>query len=287
MATLSQILPLAINASIFLIVFALGARTKGGDVGYLLHHPALLAKSVISMNIAMVAVAAAIAALFQLDQAIEVALIALAVSPVPPILPGKQIKAGGSASYAISMLVAVSVSSILLAPLSVWLVGTAFGRDAVVAPGKIVVILLISVLVPLALGIALRARAPNLAARLAQPASRIGTILLVIEVLPVLFDATTSIWHLVGEGVIVVLVVFSVAGLAIGHLLGGPEPQTRTVLALATGTRHPGVAIAIASVNASDSRTTLAVILYHLVIGAVISLPYVRLRFGRRAEQLP
>jgi predicted Na+-dependent transporter len=44
-------------------------------------------------------------------------------------------------------------------------------------------------------------------------------------------------------------------------------------LALATGARHPGVAIAIASVNFPDGRSLLAVVLYHLIFAAIVSVP--------------
>jgi predicted Na+-dependent transporter len=49
-------------------------------------------------------------------------------------------------------------------------------------------------------------------------------------------------------------------------------------LALATGARHPGVAIAIASVNFPDGRSLLAVVLYHLIFAAIVSVPYVMWR---------
>jgi BASS family bile acid:Na+ symporter len=48
------------------------------------------------------------------------------------------------------------------------------------------------------------------------------------------------------------------------------------VLALATGTRHPGIAIAISSINFPNQKAVLAVVLFHLVIGTIVSLPYVR-----------
>jgi BASS family bile acid:Na+ symporter len=52
---------------------------------------------------------------------------------------------------------------------------------------------------------------------------------------------------LVGNGTILALGAFTLAGLAAGHLLGGPNRDDCTVLALATASRHPGVALAIAS----------------------------------------
>lgn len=274
--TLAQIIPLVINISIVLIVFALGLKTERGDAVYLLSRPGLLVRSIFSMNIVMVAVAMAIAALFDLPFVVELALIALAISPVPPILPTKQQKAGGSASYAISLLVFASLAAIVLTPLTATLAGALFGRQTGISSWAISKIVLVSVIAPLLVGIAVRFWSSELAARLARPISIAGTALLVVAVLPVLFTATTTIWSLVGNGVALALVVFTLIGLAVGHFLGGPEPENRAVLALATGTRHPGVAIAIASLNFPDEKAVLAVVLYHLVIGAIISIPYVK-----------
>ncbi|MET3794253.1 bile acid:sodium symporter family protein [Aquamicrobium terrae] len=282
--TLAQLIPLAIKISIFLIVFALGLKTEKGDAVYLLRRPSLLLRSILSMNIAMVAVAVATSALFDLPFPVEVALIALAVSPVPPILPKKQTKAGGSASYSISLLAAAAMAAIVLAPLAVGLAGAFFGREAGISPAAVAKTVLVTVLVPLGLGIAVRMFAPLLAERAARPVSILATALLVLSVLPVLFVATRAIWELVGNGVAVALAAFTLIGLAIGHLLGGPDPENRTVLALATGTRHPGVAIAIASTNFPDEKAVLAVVLYHLVIGAIVSIPYVRSRRTSNAE---
>jgi BASS family bile acid:Na+ symporter len=88
--------------------------------------------------------------------------------------------------------------------------------------------------------------------------------------------------------VVIVLALFTVVGLAVGHLLGGPDPHNRGVLALATATRHPGVAITFASLNFPDQRAAQVVIVYHLILGALVSFPYVK-RQGRvsSATQAP
>ena len=49
-------------------------------------------------------VAVALAVAFDFTPVVEVALLALAISPVPPLLPGKEFKAGGRASYTIGLL---------------------------------------------------------------------------------------------------------------------------------------------------------------------------------------
>jgi BASS family bile acid:Na+ symporter len=276
--TLAQIILLAVTASMFLIVFALGLETTLRDAMSLFRQPGLFVRSILAMNIIMLGFAVAAALLFDLPPAIKIALVALAVSPVPPILPSKQYKAGGSAPYTIGLLVAAAVVAIVLVPVVVLLLGQTFAIDLRMPVGKVASIVLISVIVPLGVGIALRWVAPEFAQCIDRPVSLFATVLLVIAVLPVLFTAWPAVWALVGNGLVLFLVLFTLIGLAVGHFLGGPNSDNRSVLALATGTRHPGVAIAIASVNFPDQRAVLAVVFYHLVIGAIVSFPYVNWR---------
>src|SRR5215471_9944965 len=88
---------------------------------------------------------------------------------------------------------------------------------------------------------------------------------------------------LVGHGTVVAIGAFSLAGLAAGHLLGGPDPDDCAVLALATASRHPGVALAIASANFPGQTLVPAAILLYLVVSALVSIPYLawRLRLRR------
>lgn len=276
--TLAELIPLAINISLFLLVFALGLKTVKGDALYLANRPGLLLRSILSMNVAMVAFAIVVALTFPLPRTIEIALIALAISPVPPILPGKQTKAGGSYSYAISLLAAASLAAIVLAPISVGVAGNIFGLESGISPGRVASIVVLSIILPLGAGILMRFWLPEIGERIAHPISLAATVILVLAVLPVLFKAWPAVWALTGSGLVLVLVAFTGVGLLLGHLLGGPNDADRTVLALATATRHPGVAIAIVSLNFPDEKAALAVVLYHLVIGTLAAVPYVRWR---------
>src|SRR5262245_52979778 len=116
---LAALIPLVLQASIFLLVFGLGLKSDQQDVLYLFRQPSLLVRSLLSMNIVMPLFAAALAAAFNFHQAVEIALTALAVSPVPPILPKKEVKAGGHASYAIGLLAVVALFAIAFVPAAI------------------------------------------------------------------------------------------------------------------------------------------------------------------------
>jgi bile acid:Na+ symporter, BASS family len=276
--TLAQLIPLAISVSMGLIVFALALHASVQDATFLLRRPGLLARSLFSMNVVMPVFAALVASFFDLHPAIKIALLALAVSPVPPILPKKEVEAGGTPSYVIALLVAAAVFAVVLAPLAVDLLGRTFGVAVHVPASRVAPVVLITVIVPLFLGLILRRIAAEFAARIARPVSIFATALLGVSFLPVLVGIWPSLMVMVGNGMLAVLALFTLTGIAVGHLLGGPNHDDRTVLALATGTRHPGVALAIASVTFPEEKAVLAVLLWHLIVGAIVSLPYVSWR---------
>jgi BASS family bile acid:Na+ symporter len=282
--SLEQLIMLAIKASIMLLVFGLGLHADWRDAIYLFGRPGLLARSILSMNVVMPLFAAAVAALFSLNSAVEIAIVALALAPVPPILPGKQQKAGGSEGYAIGLLVAAGLFAIVLVPAGVELMGKAFGKDIHMTSGAIALIVLMTIVVPLAAGITVHWAAPAISARMAKPVSRLAAVLLVAGALPVLFTAWPAGMSMIGNGTLVALAVFSAVGLAVGHGLGGPDGDNRTILALATSARHPAVALAIAGANFQQQQQVLAVVLLYLIIGALVSLPYVMWRKRRHAS---
>jgi BASS family bile acid:Na+ symporter len=276
--TIAELIPVAINLSMGLIVLGLGLGASFAEASYLLRRPGLLARSIAAMNVVMLAFAALVAAVFELDIAIEVALGALALSPVPPILPNKQTKAGGTAAYIVSLLAIAAICSIVIVPLGVHLFGLFFGDGREVPASAVLTPVLASVVVPLLIGLVAHQLMPAFAERSSRYVAIAGAILLVLAFLPVLVTIWPALMGMVGNGTLVILALFTLVGVAVGHFLGGPDEDNRSVLALATGTRHPGVALAIAAATFPEEKTVIAVVLWHLVVGAIVSGPYVKWR---------
>jgi len=280
----TQLMMLAISASMFLVVFKLGLDTTFAGVTYLFRRPGLLLRSILAMNIVMPVLAIVACLVFHPPQTIAIALIGLAISPVPPFLPNRQLGAGGPSRYVFGLLVATALASIVLVPSWIALIDVAFARDVQIPASKVATIMLITVLAPLVLGVAARRYASSFAERIARPVGIVGNVLLAAAAIPLLVIVTPLFWPLVGSGVVAALVAFTLVGVALGHALGGPDADRRAVLALATGSRHPGIALAIATINFPARTDVIAVVIYHLVIGALVALPYVVWRKRTRAR---
>jgi bile acid:Na+ symporter, BASS family len=269
---------LAVKASVLLTVLGLGLNAQWKDALYLFRRPSLLLKSLVSMNVIMPLVAAGLVVAFDLATTVKIALVALAISPVPPMLPKKQVKAGGQEAYAIGLLVAVALLAIITVPVVVsWFI-RAFGLTGEIAPLTVAKVVFASVLAPLAIGIVVRQSMPKLAERIAGAVATCGTVLLIACALPVLYFSWPAIQALFGDGTVLVMAAMAVIGLATGHLLGGPDRGNRRVLALSTASRHPGVALAVAVAVGEESKPEVAAVLLYLLVAIILSVPYIAWR---------
>jgi BASS family bile acid:Na+ symporter len=227
------------------------------------------------MNLLMPLFAALLVASFDLHPAVSLSLVLLSISPVPPLLPIKGRKAGGGSEFIFSLMSTEAVLAIVLVPVSIEVFDRTFKKQAHVSPAAVALVVLMTVLAPLACGMLFRRFALTVAEKIAKPISLIATVLLTASLIPILFVAIPAIVSLLGNGTLAVFVAFIVAGLAAGHLLGGPAPQDRTVLAFSTASRHPGVAVAMANATFPEERLVLAAVLLYLMVSAVVSIPYV------------
>jgi BASS family bile acid:Na+ symporter len=142
-----------------------------------------------------------------------------------------------------------------------------------------------TVLLPLSAGIVVRRLAPAPAERIAGPISQGATVLLaVVAVLPVV-NAWPAAIALIGNGRVLAIATFVVIGLGVGHWLGGPDPTDRTVLALSTASRHPGIALAIAARNFPRENLVTEAALLYLLVSLILSFLY--LRWARRQPAAP
>jgi len=264
---------IAIVISVMLIVIALGLRCSLADTAYLLHRPSLLVRSLLAMNVIMPLIAVLLVSSFAFKTPVKVALVALAISPLPPFLPGKRLKLT-SHGYIYGIVVTAAVCSVVLVPVTASLLSAHFHTQHVGAI-KVFLVVVITVLAPLIIGLFIQRIRPTQAPGLATILYKVGMGLLILACIPVLILEWPTIRSLLGDGTVVAVTVLSGLGLLVGHLLGGPDPENRTVLALATASRHPGVAlVAGISASAQAPRLVTAAVLLAFVVSVVVSAPY-------------
>jgi bile acid:Na+ symporter, BASS family len=268
---LQSLIPMILKVSIVLTVFSLGLKATFSDATYLFWHPAELGRVLLSMNVLMPLLAVALALTFNLHPAVKIALVTLSVSPASPLFPRKAIKQAGKSDYAIGLLVATAVMAIVVIPVTIEIFQRVGSVPLRMPASSVVKVVLATVLAPLLVGIALRAIVPILAERSARVLGLIGTVLLVLSVFPVLLGSIRTIFSLVGDGTLLSFAAIALAGYALGYLLGGPERENRRILALATASRHPAIAVAIAHANFPQQKLAVPAIVLYLIVSAIVT----------------
>lgn len=275
--SLIAVMKLLIVLSIVLSVVALGMRARAVDVLYLFQHWHLGLKAFAAMFLVVPAVALVLALNFDLRPEVKVALLVLSLSPVPPLLPNKQSKAGGEDCYITSLLIAAALASLAVMPLGLQLFGKLFGVSQYVPVSVVAKTLAITIAAPMLLGFILQ----KLLGARAGPASHVlgmlAMLLLVVCGLVVLVMVAPAIWRVLGDGTLVALLAMILAGLGAGYVLGGDSRENRAALALASATRHPGVALGVIGAASPDMRPAMVAVLLFVLLNVVVGIPFLRL----------
>jgi len=177
----------------------------------------------------------------------------------------------------------VSLSSIVLVPLMVGVLGRVFGRESSFGPWQVAALIGTTILAPLAAGLLLRAVAPRWAAPTAILASRLGTVVLAAGSIAVLVASWPALRSLILGGALFAMLALAAIAIGVGHWLGGPDPSDRSTLAIAAAMRHPGVAIAVATANVPEEPRLTAAILLYVLVAVILTSVYVAVARRRHA----
>lgn len=282
--TIETLTLLSIKVSLFALVMSIGMASSWRHAIWLLRSPGLLARSVLSMQLLVPLIAVLMATKLPLPTGVKVAIVLLSLSPVPPVLPGKAVKVGGNRPFAVSLLAVSGLLAIAIIPASLAILNKLTEFTLGIAPMVVAKLVAASILVPLGVGLIVSAFKPELARRASPIIDKIGMACLLLGVTPMIVAMFPAMRTLVGNGTLAVCAVLCLAGLLIGHSLGGPDRGDRTVLALASAMRHPAIAIALAKANFSHEPFAVPAILLYLLVALAVRLPYTKLSIRRHAE---
>lgn len=263
-------------ATVFTVMFSIGLGVSFGEFRWIWRRPGLMLKALFCVLVAVPTIAIAVAQVLGLPRLAEVAIVLMAVSPGAPVALRKSLRSGGHKAFAPGLQISVAILAVVSMPLSVALLAQYYGNSAAIDPWPLARQVCVAQLVPLGLGMLVRHLAARGAAWLEAKLSPVGTALLlllavvaVVEMFPLVVLAGTKV------GIAIVLV--TLGALAVGQLLGGPEPGTRTAVAITASARNPGLALLVASLNNAPPPVYTGIVAY-LLVSAFTVIPYVMWR---------
>lgn len=260
-----------------LLVVSVGIRVRADQPLQLLHRPVLALRAMLAMYVAMPAFVLLLVWLLPIQASVGAVLFGFAVSPILPPWAKSGTELGGQDDYVIGLEVLSFGVAILVVPLFIWIVSRTFGVTATLDPFAVEWVLLVTFAAPLVIGMGLTRYFPVAAPRLADLADRVGGGLVILDGAIILLFDGRAILGVIGQGTLVAIAAMVLFGLVAGHLFGGPDPGNRAALASGTVSRHPAVALLLASSAFPEQQTTvLGAVLLYLIVAVVFTLPYER-----------
>jgi BASS family bile acid:Na+ symporter len=208
-------------------------------------------------------VAYGIRLIIPLDEAFGTGLILLATAAGAPFLPKLAQAAKGNIAFSVGLMVLLMVVTVVYVPifLPLLLPGVA------VNPLDIASSLIVLMLIPLGIGLFIRARYADTAASI-QPlfAQASNTALLFVFGTMLLLNWRT-ILGTIGSGALIAAVLLIAISFGLGYFLAGRDPGMRSINGLGTAQRNVSAAMVVAAGNFSDPN-----VLVMILVGALLML---------------
>jgi BASS family bile acid:Na+ symporter len=130
-------------------------------------------------------------------------------------------------------------------------------------------------LLPLAVGLALKARYDEVVARVKPWLDRLSNISLILLIMLISAANIDKVFQVFGTRGILAGLLFIAMGFGIGWLLGGTGSETKRVLALGTAQRNIAAALVVGSQSFNDPKVVVMVIVV-AIVGLIILMPLSR-----------
>jgi predicted Na+-dependent transporter len=258
-----------------LLVFVVSSMLA---MGFSLTVPAILAPlknlKLVLLALAVNFVAVPIAAwgiqqVMNLDQDIYTGLIILATAAGAPFLPKLAGAAKGSEAFSVGLMVLLMITTIIYMPIVLPLLLS----GVTINPWDIAKSLIVLMLIPLAIGLFMKARWSSIADGLQPHMAQASSVALLFLLAGGIILEWSDIVGLLGTGGFVALIVFFIISLVMGYFVGGSDPGIRSVMGLGTAQRNVSAAMVVGAQNFADKPSVISTIIVGALVGLVILLP--------------
>jgi BASS family bile acid:Na+ symporter len=264
--TIPQLTNVLVTVTLVEMMAATGLGVTFGDLARVARDGRLVARAALANYVLVPAATVGLLLLFGAQPLVAVGFLILAVCPGAPYGPPFTAIAKGNVAVAVGLMLLLAASSALLAPvlLHLLLPLVTGGEGMKVGAATVLGTLLLTQLLPLCVGVAVRRWLPRLADRLRKPADLVSKALnLVVAgfILSAQFHLLTEVRPRAYVGMLALLIL----SWAAGWLLGGPNAAQRRTMTLTASLRNVGVGLVIATGAFAGTAAVTAALVYGLV----------------------
>ena len=283
MEILSKAIPITMLAFVLSSMLSMGLSLTVGQILAPLRNYRLIVLGLVANFVLMPFAAFAIARLFRLDEPLGIALLLLGTASGAPFLPLLARISKGNLAFSVGLMVLLMVVTVGYMPLVLPLILEGVSVD----PMKIGRSLVFLMMLPLVAGLLVRARLSGLAAKAQPSLSRLSILSLALLIALLLITNMQNVLNLYGTRGVLASILFIAAGSGIGWVLGGPQSDTRGVMALGTAQRNIAAALVVGGQNFKDPIIIVMVVVV-AIVGLLMLMPLAKYlaKFSRIGEQV-
>lgn len=225
------------------------------------------------------ALAYLISVVIPLDDGLKTGLIIAGAAAGAPFLPKLVQVAKGNAAFSVGLMTMLMIITVVYLPLMLPILLP----GASVSPWDIAKSLIITMLLPLGIGLFIKARYQEIAQGLQPYMSQISSLAIVVMLVTILVLQFSTVIGTIGTGGLLAALLFLAGALVVGLLLGGKEASMRSVMGLGTAQRNLAAAMLVAAQNFSDDANVLVMVMLIGILGLVV-LMVVGGEMGKRVQ---
>jgi BASS family bile acid:Na+ symporter len=230
---------------IVLVMLSIGLRVRGGELLEVLQNRALFVRTLLANCVLIPGIGFLLVRLFPLTPDASIGILLLAVIPGTPIALQFTRKAKTRLAFAAVMTLVLSLVSIVLVPLAFEVMPRIAQRSERPIL-NLIASMLLYIAAPLCVGLWMAQRAPNSAPRLVLPLEILASAMFLFLMWETRLARREALYAIAGRGTILAMFLLLIVSMLIGWFIGGPDAESRRVLATSTGMRSVIVVLYIA-----------------------------------------
>ncbi len=274
----NPILFVFVTVTISCLMLSMGVSHSFQQLTSLFRRPELLLRSLLAVIVLVPAVVGILLWIFELPLAVATGLAVLAAAPGAPLTYKRVEMAGGEPTYSASLQLTLALLAVVITPLILAIFYALFElADLRLTPFEVARQVAQVTFLPVIIGLLVQRFAPRLAEVADKPVRMLANVLFIVLfvaliILLVISPDLRMMLNLGGRPTAAIIIMVG-SSLAIGHLLGGPSREQRSVLAIASIARNVGLAMFIADLS-NYGQNFIPTLFAYMILGALLAVPY-------------
>jgi predicted Na+-dependent transporter len=272
----------ALSGLLFVVasMLAMGLSLTMAQITGPLKNVRLVVLALVANFVLVPALAFLITRVIPLDPALQTGLIILSTVAGAPFLVKEVQAAKGNLALGVGLMFMLMIVTIVYVPLVLPLLLQGVEVNA----WDIAKSLIVTMLLPIILGLIYRSHSAEEAGQWAATLNKASGLALLVMLVVGLGLNISNILSLIGSFGFLALLLFVVGSLLIGFLVGGRDPEARSVMGLGTAQRNVAAAILVASLNFPGSLTLVYILVASIILPLILIPTARRLGKGKETE---